>query len=222
MGEIVRGSRRPQPILRKYRQPVFDSEKVGNGVAPTEISFFTTPRGQRDAAAVTKTERDCNIQAANQLGALQEFYLVGFTLKPDLRYQIVDEAGAAPADVSNELEILKRIFDDSYFNFTFGRQQPLLEIPSDQIPWGIGPQGSVFNNIATPTTASVSHILTLGVPSVREFFDVRLRKARPRHVQPDMSFKAVMKWPRSPGNILTATNWARVMCYMVGILLSTL
>lgn len=221
-GELVKGSRRPQPILRKYRQPVYDEEKVGNGAAPTSIAFFTRPRGQQDNAAHTKTERDTNIQAANQLGALQEFYLVGFVLRPDLDLQIVDEAGAAPADASNELEILRRIFNDSLLTYTFGRQQPLVEMPTDQIPWGVGPQGCVYNNIATPTANSVSHLVTLGLPSVREFYDVRLTKARPRHVQPDMSFSSTVTWPNGSLAILTAGNYARVMLYMIGILLTTL
>ena len=179
MAELVKGSRRPQPILRKYRQPLYDEEKVGNGVAPTEVVFFTKPRGQQDNAAVTKTERDTNAQAANQLGALQEFYLVGITLNLDLTVMVIDEAGEAPAHAENELEWFKRVFNDSLFTYTFGRQQPLVEIPSDRIPW-------------------------------------------PRHIQPDQSFNASLKWPRNPGVIGTTADWVRIMCYQIGILLSSI
>jgi len=303
MAELVKGSRRPQPILRKYRQPLYDEEKVGNGVAPTTIPFFTKPRGQQDNAGVTKTERDTNSQAANQLGALQEFYLVGFTLNIDLSLKVVDVPvhtdpgllhlsriqNGAPAgqditltvgglgvaaayndgyvvnvtegncyaiathtdtvltmvgaltgwtdsdvleiyskywgnagEATNPVEIIKRIFSDSVFTYTFGRQQPLTEVPTDRIPWGVGPQGSIFHRSIVPAVGCVSSLITSGVPSVREFHDVRLRKARPRHIQPDQSFQGEIKWPRSPGVILASGLWARIMCYQIGILLSSI
>jgi len=57
---------------------------------------------------------------------------------------------------------------------------------------------------------------------VREFYDVRLRKARPRHIQPDQSFNASLKWPRNPGVIGTTADWVRIMCYQIGILLSSI
>ena len=70
----------------------------------------------------------------------------------------------------------------------------------------------------------IAHVITNGMPSVREFFDVRLRKARPRHIQSEQNFTAELLWPNGAVTLGTTSGgeYYRVMVYAVGILLSAL
>ncbi len=67
-------------------------------------------------------------------------------------------------------------------------------------------------------------MVTNGIPSVREFYDVRLRKNRPRHIQPEQAFTCDITWPNGAITIGTVSQaeYYRIMVYMVGILLSAL
>jgi len=222
-GEIVKSSREVPVLLRKYRQPLYDEEKVGAGVATASMTLFAKRRGETDAANHTKTTRDTNMTQSGALGSKQEFYFVGINVKLDWSICVVDLASAVPNNVSNELYVIEQILNDSLFSFTFGRQQPLLEIPMDQIPAGVGPAGDISTNY-TIGTAAIAHIINNGVPSCREFYDVRLRKNRPRHIQRDQAFTVDIAWLND--NITLSSSsldaYYRIMVYLLGILLSNL
>lgn len=221
--EIVKGSRPVQPLLRKYRQPLYDEEKLGAGVAYTNLPLFARRRGEQDNASHPKTARDTNLLANGALGARQEFYLVGFNLMLDWNILATDTAAAAPNAQNNELFVVQEIMKDSLFTFTFGRGQPLLEVPTERIPFGLGPDGMVDSQ-RTAGNTEVAHVLTNGVPSVREFYDVRLRKSRPRHIQTEQNFTLEIDWPNTAITIGTVSGgeYYRIMVYAVGILLSAL
>ena len=221
--EIVKGSRPVQPLLRKYRQPLYDEEKLGAGVAYANLPLFARRRGEQDNAGHPKTARDTNLLANGALGARQEFYLVGFNIMLDWDVLATDVAYAAPGAGNNEVFVIQEIMKDSLFTFTFGRGQPLLEIPMERVPFGLGPCGQIDNN-QTQAASEVAHVLTNGVPSVREFYDVRLRKSRPRHIQTEQNFTLEIDWPNTAITIGTVSGgeYYRIMAYAVGILLSAL
>lgn len=224
--EIVRGSPDVQPYLRKYRQAVYDEEQVGNGAATRLLQFFARPQGQADAAGIVKNARDTNLTVAGQLGARQEFYLVGFNIALD--WDLLSEpiqTATYPA-TNTELYAIHQILTDGLFTFQFGRGQPLVEIPLDRIPFGMGPCGMIYNGVdAGAFGANMSHVLTNGVPSVHEFYDIRLRRARPRHIQYQQSFSAKIEWLHGNGITIGTSSggeYYRVMLYALGILLSAL
>ena len=224
MAEIVKGSPNVQPLLRKFRQPIYDEEQVGGAAAVTASALFARRRGETDNAGRQKTARDTNLLANGALGARQEFYLVGFTVNLDVKVLAVAPIAAGN---NSELLVFQSVIADGYFIFQFGRQQPLLEIPIDRIPMGVAPTGMIFaDDNGIEPSAALTQVLSNGVPSVREFYDIRLRKARPRHIQPEQSFSADIDWRATPaGSILlgeAATDWFRVMVYAVGILLSAM
>lgn len=223
MSEIVKSSREVPVLLRKYRQPLYDEEKVGAGVATASMTLFAKRRGEQDSASHVKTARDTNMTVGGQLGSKQEFYFVGVNVNLDWSVTVVDLATAVPGNARNELYIIEQIMNDSLFTFTFGRQQPLLEIPMDRIPTGIAPNGVISTNY-TAGTQSIAHIVSNGMPSCREFYDVRLRKNRPRHVQREQAFTVDIEWKNSSITIGTtsAADYYRIMVYLLGILLSNL
>ena len=232
-GQVRVGSARPRPVQRRYRQPIYDEEKVGNNAVLSSIQLFAKRRGETDAANHQKTVRDCNILANGALGALQEFMLVGFNVMLDWVNLVVDNAAAAAEAQDNELFVTKCILNDGFFQFQFGRQQPIVEVPLDRIPFGIGPCGSIAAALfATEAVTEFSHIITNGIPSCKEFFDIRERRNSFVHVLPDNSFAAQITWPNSSStsgtqadsyiNPHTATNYSRIMTYMIGVLLSPL
>ncbi len=219
--EVVVGSRPVQPLLRKFRQPLYDEEKLGNGTATAAIQLFARRQGEQDNAGHQKTIRDTNLLANGELGARQEFYLVGFNVMLDWDLLVVDDATAAHGVVTNEVFVIREIMNDSQFTFQFARSQPLLDIPMEKIPFGVSPNGVIQNDNAAIEGA---HVLTNGIQSGREFFDVRLRKTRPRHIQPEQTFSAAITWPNGAITIGTDSQneYYRIMVYMVGILLSAL
>jgi len=221
--EIVKGSAPVQPLLRKYRQPLYDEEKLGAGIATSQVQLFARRRGEQDNAAHAKTARDTNLLANGALGARQEFYLVGFNIMLDWNMLATDTAAAAPNAANNEIYVIQQLLTDSLFTFSFGRGQPLLEIPLDRIPFGLGPDG-VIDSERTAGNTEVAHVLTNGVPSVREFYDVRLRKSRPRHIQTEQNFTLTIDWLNAAITIGTVSDgeYYRIMAYAVGILLSAL
>ncbi len=221
--EIVKGSRPVQPLLRKYRQPLYDEEKLGAGVAYTNLPLFARRRGEQDNAGHPKTARDTNLLANGALGARQEFYLVGFNVMLDWNILATDTAAAAPNAQNNELFVIQEIMRDSLFTFTFGRGQPLLEVPMERVPFGLGPCGYIDTNRVLAAT-EVAHVLTNGPPSVREFYDVRLRKSRPRHIQTEQNFTLEIDWLNGAITIGTVSGgeFYRIMAYAIGILLSAL
>jgi hypothetical protein len=232
-GQVRIGSERPRPVQRRYRQPVFDEEKVGNNAVLSSIQLFAKRRGETDAAGHQKTVRDTNILANGALGALQEFMLVGFNIFLDWVNLVVDDAQAAAEVQDNELFVTKCILNDGFFQFQFGRQQAIVEVPLDRIPFGIGPCGSISAAMYDSVAArEFSHIITNGIPSAKEFFDIRERRNSYVHVLPDNSFSAQITWPNSAAtsgtqadsykNPHTATNYSRIMTYMIGVLLSPL
>jgi hypothetical protein len=229
MGDVVRGSAPAQPLLRKYRNFLYDEEKVGDGNTYNQIQLFVRRVGELDNAGHQKTYRDTNMIQNGALGSRQEFYLVGINWTPDWHILTVDERTAAAGFANNELEVLQRMTTDSLFELQFGRGQPLVQLPLERIPYGNGPNGVIMNNTGA---ADVSHLITQGVPSVREFLDLRLRKTRPRHIQPEQAFSVTISWPNGTdalGNWPPPTfgtdsgnEWYRLTVYLVGILLSTL
>lgn len=232
-GEVRVGSARPRPVQRRYRQPVFDEEKVGNNQVLSSIQLFAKRRGETDAAAHQKTVRDTNILANGALGALQEFMLVGFNVFIDWVNLVVDNAAAAAEAQNNELFVTKCILNDGYFQFQFGRQQPIIEVPLDRIPFGTAPCGSIAVALfETVPATEFSHIITNGIPSAKEFFDIRERRNSFVHVLPDNSFSATISWPNasttsgtqadSYKNPHTTSQYSRIMTYMIGVLLSPL
>jgi hypothetical protein len=223
-GQVRVGSARPRPVQRRYRQPIYDEEKVGNNIAPQSIQLFAKRRGETDATGThQKTIRDTNILANGALGALQEFMLVGFNIFLDWINLVVDSASAAAGAQDNELFVVKGILNDGFFQFQFGRQQPIVEVALDRIPFGVGPCGSISAALFDTVAAKeFSHIITNGIPSGKEFFDIRERRNSFVHVLPDNSFSATISWPNGGTNIHTADNWSRIMTYMIGVLLSPL
>lgn len=232
-GQVRVGSARPRPVQRRYRQPVYDEEKVGNNTTLTSIQLFAKRRGEQDNATHQKTVRDTNILANGSLGALQEFMLVGFNVMLDWVNLVVDNAQAAAEAQDNELFVTKCIMNDGFFQFQFGRQQPILEVALDKIPFGTGPHGNISAAVADTVAASeFSHLINNGVPGTKEFFDIRERRNSFVHVLPDNSFSATISWPNasltshtqadSYVNPHTATNYSRIMTYMIGVLLSPL
>ena len=223
--EIVRGSPDVQPYLRKYRQALYDEEQVGNGAVTRLIQFFSRPQGQADAAGVQKNARHTNLTVAGQLGARQEFYLVGFNLMLDWDLLSMPRHTAAYPATNNELYAIHQIMTDSLFTFQFGRGQPLVEIPLERIPFGSGPCGMIDNGMAVAAFgANVAHVLTNGVPSVHEFYDIRLRRARPRHIQYQQAFTCKIEWLTNGITVGTDSGgeYYRIMVYALGILLSAL
>lgn len=223
MAEVVKGSRYVQPLLRKYRQPLYDEEKLGAGVASTGITLFARRQGETDNASHQKTIRDTNLLANGALGAKQEHYLVGLNIMLDWDVLLVDVANAVPDNAANELNVIRTILNDSQFNFQFGRGTPIVDVPMERIPFGLGPYGHIDSQ-RTAGTTEVAHVITNGMPSVREFYDVRLRKARPRHIQAEMNFSAAVSYPNGSITLGTTTSgeYYRIMVYAVGILLSAL
>lgn len=223
MGELVRGSRPIQPVLRKFRQPLYDEEKIGNGTATALLTLFARRRGEADMAGHVKTARDTNMIANGQLGAKQEFYMVGFNVMLDWCLLLVDKQSGAPGNVLNEMYVIEQIMNDSLFTFTFGRAQPLLEIPLERIPYGMGPDGAISTN-RTAGVPEVAHMITNGLPSVREFFDVRLKKTRPRHIQPEQAFTVEISWPNGAITIGTdsGNEYYRIMVYIIGVMLASI
>jgi hypothetical protein len=219
--EVVVGSRTVQPLLRKFRQPLYDEEKIGNGAATQTLQFFARRQGEQDNAAHQKTIRDTNLLSNGELGARQEFYLVGFTATLDWNMKVVDDATAAHGVVTNEIWVTGQIYNDSQFTFQFARSQPLLDLPFDRIPCGVAPVGFIHNNLAATEAA---HVLTNGIQTNKEFYDIRLRKNRPRHIQPEQTFTCTISWPNGAITVGTASQheWYRIMVYMIGILLSAL
>jgi hypothetical protein len=229
-------------VQRRYRQPVYDEEKIGHGAAPSSIQLFAKRRGETDAANHQKTIRDTNILANGALGALQEFMLVGFNVMLDWHVLVVDyptaqaasawgwsETAASGGTQDNELNFVKVVLNDGFFQFQFGRQQPIVEIPLDKIPFGVGPQGYIAQGYAESTGATLAsaqyaHVITNGIPSSKEFFDIRERRNSFVHVLPDNSFSATISWPNTAtlDTPLAADKWGRIMTYMIGVLLSPL
>ena len=232
-GQVRVGSARPRPVQRRYRQPIFDEEKVGNDTVLSSIQLFAKRRGETDAAGHQKTVRDTNILANGALGALQEFMLVGFNIMLDWVNLVVDNGDAASETQDNELFVTKCILNDGYFQFQFGRQQAIVEVPLDRIPFGIGPVGTISCGLADSVAAvEYAHIITNGVPSAKEFFDIRERRNSFVHVLPDNAFSAQISWPNASStsgtqadsykNPHTTDNYSRIMTYMIGVLLSPL
>ena len=224
MAEIVKSSRESQVLLRKYRGALYDEEKIGDGSAVSEITLFSRREGEEDRAGHSKTMRDTNMTASGALGSKQEFYLVGITANTDWALNVVDNATAAPGNARNELYILEKWFNDSLLELQFGRQQPLVQIPLDRIPCGVGPNGCISNNYSSASTTTISHVITNGIPSTREFYDLRLKKSRPRHIQQDQAFTLKIKWLNNTVTVGSGSydDYYRLMVYLVGILLSNL
>lgn len=221
--DVVRGSRPIQPLLRKFRQPMYDEEKLGAGALTAAMTLFARRRGERDNANHQKTARDTNLLQNGALGAKQEFYLVGFNIMLDWSLLVRDKAYAASGAANNELYVIGQIMNDSLFQFQFGRQQYLVETPMERIPFGMSPYGSIDNQ-RTEAAVEVAHVISNGMPSAREFYDVRLRKNRPRHIQPEQAFSVDITWPNGAITVGTETGdeWYRIMVYAVGILLAAL
>jgi len=210
-------------MLRKYRQPIYDEEKIGNGAATNSLRFFTRPQGQQDNAAHAKTARDTNMIQSGQLGAKGEFYLVGISANLDWNIVCTDTMTATANAANNETFVMQQIYTDSLFTYQFGRGQPLLEIPLDKIPSWTGPYGILDNN-NTQGALQFAQVLANGIPSSREFYDLRLEKGRPHHIQPEQTFLAKITWDNGAITIGTASGaeWYRLQVYMIGILLSSL
>ena len=90
-----------------------------------------------------------------------------------------------------------------------------------------GNLGTVINRLL-----EFSHIITNGVPSSKEFFDIRERRNSFVHVLPDNSFSAQITWPNASTTSGTQADsyinphatslYSRIMTYMIGVLLSPL
>jgi len=67
-------------------------------------------------------------------------------------------------------------------------------------------------------------MITNGLPSVREFFDVRLKKTRPRHIQPEQAFTVEISWPNGAITIGTdsGNEYYRIMVYIIGVMLASI
>ena len=223
MGDIAVGSREVRPLLRKYRQPMYDEEQIGAGVAVQTLALFANRRGAQDNSGTVKTARDTNVLSSGNLGAKMEFYLVGFNVRLDWDLLAVDVQSAAPNAATQEFFVIQQIMNDSLFQFQFGRQTDLIELPMDRIPQGCGPNG-VIDNQRMAAAAEISHIMQVGIPSVREFYDVRLQKRRPRHIQPDQNFTCTISWPNGAITVGTVSGaeYYRIMVYGIGIMLSSL
>ena len=81
-----------------------------------------------------------------------------------------------------------------------------------------------ISNNQVAAANEVAHLITNGSPSVREFYDVRLRKSRPRHIQTEQNFTLDINFLNDAITIGTVSggDYYRIMAYAIGILLSAL
>ena len=111
-------------LLRKLRQPLYDTNILENAVAPALYQFFVLPLGNAmPVTAVAKTEADTNLNQASQLGVPQMFDLESFNFEYFIHTN---------TDVANLAADIFQLYGQSVFTFFFGQNRPWLELPLSQ------------------------------------------------------------------------------------------
>lgn len=176
-------------IVRPLRQPLYDTEVTGTA-AITEMQYFQRQQGTAMAGLGTsgvtlnKTSGDTNMTQGGFLASPQQFSLFGFN------YEIMSGVTVADFNLINV---------SGLFEFIFAGTRTYLQIPLQQVPQGVAPEGFAAMDGATAATSTIS--IHNGVAHVSNILNFTLGKAALK-IMPNEAFKARASFPRS---LLTTT-----------------
>lgn len=153
-------------------QPLYDTATVPAAGALT-LTYFSNPIGAAGgnftAAASNKVLADSNMDLAGQLPSGQNFRVLGFRAQPHFALTTADA---------------QKWSSGSWFLFTVG-QKPYLRVPTDTLPAGVGPDGSVFG------TAATGGILSHGFPALANSFQIGRQSLE---LASGTNFQATLNW----------------------------
>jgi len=177
--------------LRVAPAPMYDAELTGTS-ALSSLNFFRSPEGGMFQYATTtkKTYADTNMKQQGILGSPQVFDLNAFNIK------------VTPITVTPTTEAdLYRVYVTSFFEFLFNNR-PFLQIPTWEIPHGVGIEGvSTANNINSLHNG-------IGVRSNKFGFTVSAGKggtARVR-IRSTENFSANINFPSASATFVVSTK----------------
>lgn len=198
-------------VLRKLKQPLYDTTVIEGGAATQQLQFFNIPiGGAMPVAGGAKSLADTNMSQAAQLGTPQEFSLVGFNYE----FFVLE-----PDDIANGAPDYLLMYEQSTFTFVFSNNRPWLRVPLSQIPQGIsatgtGASGDITNNIEFG-------YLHQGLASVKEYYNFMLPNKKLIHIYPNEPFGVDIDWFNGAITLNTA-NDQRCRVFIVGFLYSAL
>jgi len=190
-------------ILRKLKNPVYDTITIVAAATNLNFAFFQGPQGSAiTPAGAAKTEADTNLTQASTLSDPTEFDLYG------LQLEIIHDA----ADVLNWFADALQIYERSVINFFFASNKDWLEVPTTQVPVGPYVTGAVATaDAGTPTEYG---FLGNGQSSGRDFIDLTVG-GDPIPIASKETFGARLRWP---GGAVTSGVAYRARMFMVGVL----
>ena len=194
-------------VLRKLKNPLYDTSVMRVGTAESRLAFFQAPQGQPImAAGAMKTEADTNLQQAGQLGRPTEFDL--YALQMELQQD---------ADDLTIYDDYLALYEEGLFSFRFGSQRPWLEVPVTQIPNGLSQTGAVATaDAGTPTAYA---FVNNGEASCKDFCDMTVG-GDPIPIASAENFGARLEFAAAV--TITSAVALRVRVHMLGILYSSL
>ncbi len=210
MPSLVKQRKKPNAILRKLQQPLYDTNVIDDAGGFNLMQFFLLPVGQpMPVAGGNKSEVDTNMTQASQLGTPEEFSLKGF------QFEYFHEDPSNIIDFANDQFAM---YDESVFTFFFSNNRPWLQVPLSRIPSGTMLTGTGSSG---DTTGTVEFgFVHQGEASVKEYYDFKIEK-KGIHIHTNEPFFVELTWPN--GNPTWATDDEdRVRVYLVGHLFAAL
>lgn len=204
---LVLSSPSPQAALRPLKQPLYDTLLYPTaGIA--QLRYFSVPLGQPIiAAGANKTLADTNLEQAGQLGTPQEFDIHGFQVEIALATGGINQGVAI-----NNNDVLG-IMQTGVFEFNFGQNRPLLQIPLTEIPRGVGPHGMM--GVDGFVAQTLREMLYCGTGDPNEYYNFTIER-KPIRLRSNETFNVTLSWPL--GVVATAAVLTRMRVYIVGML----
>jgi hypothetical protein len=169
---LVKGTPSQTAKLRPLRNPLYDKEKMANGVAQTRLELFVNRRQFADGT--NKNLNDTNMQGDGVLGVPLEFDFIGLTGKLDYGTDIVDINGS---------------YNEGALEWFFHQSVPWLQLPLTELPSGTGAWGF--------TTEAATTIFNNGIPALTNFWNMTDHLRQSRHILSMESFKGVITFPET-------------------------
>lgn len=207
---LVLSSPAPQAALRPLKQPLYDT-MIYAQAGQAQLRFFSVPLGQPIVAAgANKTLADTNLEQAGQLGTPQEFDLHGF------QFEVAALSGRVNRALAINNNDVLGIMQTGVFEFTFGANRPLLQVPLTEIPRGVGVTGMLgVDGFVAQTTRE--H-LRCGTGDPNEYYNFTIEK-KPIRLRSNETFGVNLLWPLG---VVAISALIRIRVIMVGMTYSAM
>jgi hypothetical protein len=195
-------------VLRKLKNPIYDTGVIAAAATNIRIPFFQAPQGQPIAVAgALKTEADTNLLQSASLSEPSEFDLYGLQMSI-----VYDATGVAGAGANNAITDFANLYERGFVRFFFGSDKDWLGIPFTQVPSGSYIAGTVTT--ADDNVPTNYAFLGNGSGSCREMVDLTVG-GQPIPIGAKETFGARLEWQ---GGAVTSVVAYRLRCYGIGVL----